>query len=209
MTAEREFFVVKPELVQSDPWVELVRRERELGEVHERMLLALQYVKGERDAALVLGDASKVQAKYLLEQAGFGLVTDVDISPSLGDDEVVPLSEERLKRIVSPFDGYMPPEESFNFIYGKSLAFNPKETTPEVLLRMQLALTEGGIFSAAWAGEYDEFRSKHYSQEELEQLYIQSGLHILHMDNRTPEEVRGLNSTRVAHLIDIIAEKSN
>ncbi len=209
MTAEREFFVVKPELVQSDPWAELVRRERELGEVHQRMLLALQYVKGERDAALVLGDASKVQAKYLLEQAGFGLVTDVDISPSLEDNEVVPLSEERLRRIVSPFDGYVPPEESFNFIYGKSLAFNPKETTSDVLLRMRDALTGDGVFSAAWAGEYDEFRSKHYSQEELEQLYIQSGLHILHMDNRTPEEVRGLNSTRVAHLIDIIAEKSN
>lgn len=207
MSAERDFFAAKPELVQSDPWVELVRKERELGEVHERMLLALQYVQGKRDAALVLGDASKIQAKYLLEQADFGSVIDVDISPSLVDDEVIPLSEGRLKRIVSPFDGYMPPEESFNFIYGKSLAFNPKETTPEVLLRMHVALTEGGIFSAAWAGEHDEFRSKHYSQEELEQLYSQSGLRILHMDNRTPREVQGLSSTRVAHLIDIIAKR--
>lgn len=209
MSSERDFFVAKPELAQLDPWAELVRKERELGEVHERMLLALQYVQGKRDAALVLGDASKVQVKYLLGEAGFGVVTDVDISPSLVDDEVVPLSEARLKRIVSPFDGYIPSEESFNFIYGKSLAFNPKDTTSDVLLRMRGALTGDGVFSAAWAGEYDEFRSKHYSQEELEQLYAQSGLHILHMDNRTPREVQGLNSTRVAHLIDIIAEKSN
>ena len=191
-----------------DPWREAILAERKYSG-HEPMLVnALNDYGGKRDNALILGDASLVQAEYLLEKKNFIHIIDVDVSPTLLDDEIIQKDDTRLERIVLPFDQYDPSGEKFDLIYGKSIAFNPKETIQKVLQGLSESLNEEGIFFATWGAEGDSYRHGiFYSLEEINNLYSNANLEII--ENReTDKPVRGLlGHPARAHRFDVLAKK--
>lgn len=161
-----------------DRWRSAILKEREYPDKREAMLqeILLEY-KGERDNALILGDASLVQSNFLLNEEGFEKVTNVDSSPSLMDDDIIKISDQRLERVLKQFDTYEPPANTFNLIYGKSIAFNSKETTNEVLQKLAISLKEDGVFYAIWGMDGDSYREGiSYSEEELRNLYSDANL---------------------------------
>lgn len=197
---------VNPE--KPDIWRPAILSERQKGETYKSMLRALKYVGEVRDRALVLGDASLIQSKYLVEGAGFKHVVDVDSSPSIMDDDVISKDDTRVERIVQTFDGIVVDENSFDFIYGKSIAFNPKESIQSLLARLASSLKDGAVFCAVWAGEGDDFREEHYSEEELRELYSKNDLEIVLFEDGGLKKSEGLlGSIKMGHQILIIAKK--
>ncbi len=191
-----------------DPWRKAILVERENPRYDPMLIGALDMYEGERNNALILGDASLVQAEYLIEKERFGHVVDVDLSPTLLDDEIVRKDDSRLERIVLPFDQYDPSTEKFDLIYGKSIAFNPKETIQEVLKRLSEALSDEGMIFAIWAGEGDSFRKGiAYSSEEIKNLYDQSDLEILKMKEFNRSDA-GLIRPGTVHEFKVLARKN-
>ncbi|MGA3193232.1 MAG: hypothetical protein ABSD73_12160 [Candidatus Bathyarchaeia archaeon] len=191
-----------------DTWREAILTERKSNKIHEPMKKALSYTNGHRNNALILGDASLVQSKYLIEVEKFSRVVDVDISPALLDDGPVGRNDQRLERVVKPFDEFLPPTDTFDFIYGKSIAFNPKKTVRTLLDGLNHSLKSDGIFCAVWAAEGDSFRNVQYTEEELRRLYSNSGLEIIDLDCQPAVPNRGLLRPGISHTINVIAKKT-
>lgn len=183
---------LKNNFENSDPWRKAILSERERKGYEPMLEKALGEYAGERENALILGDASLVQADFLLEQHNFAHVVDVDSSPTLLDDVIVKRDDTRLERVVSTFDEYDFSEKEFDLVYGKSIAFNPKETVEALLKNITSTLTEKGIFYAVWAGEKDSYRHGiFYTLDEIQDLYSEVGLEIMEM-NESSNPVPGL-----------------
>ncbi len=189
-----------------DPWRKAILKERESGRVQPMMINTSRLVS-QKQNALILGDACLVNSNYLLNEAGFSCVINVDTSISLLDNDIISLDDKRLERIVSSFDEYDAPESFFDFIYGKSIAFNSKVTIELLMDRLQRSLRSGGIFSAVWAGAGDTFRPVHYTEKELVDLYEHSGFTIKFLKNYQPQKVNGLLSSGVSRNIIVTATK--
>lgn len=194
-----------------DHWREAILKERENGKIHPYMLFGLKHVKNTAESnALVLGDASLIQCRYLLEISHFNHVTDVDLSPTLLDDGVLSqLTESKITRTVSRFDTYDFPLQAFDFIYGKSIAFNPKETLGTLLSKISDSLTDHGIFCAVYGLESDSFRPKQYTREEILNLYNKNKLEILEAEVEGPVPIPGLINPGTRHQITIVARKKS
>ena len=177
---------------KKDEWRDAILKERENKSIDPFLKEILLSYKGERKNALLLGDASLVQSNWFLNDQGFEHVVDVDSSPSLLDDEIVPLSDTRLERVMTTFDLYDSKGQEFDCIYGKSIAFNPKELTPNLLKDLSRTLTNDGVFYAVWAGAGDSYRQGiSYTEEEIESLYKDAGFEILKKEE-IEEQVKGL-----------------
>lgn len=188
-----------------DPWRQAILEERKHIYLDPLLEQVLENYEGSKDTALVLGDASLVQSSLLCKK-GFKHIVDVDSSPSLMDDDIVSITDHRVERVLSEFDQYHP-KGSFDLIYGKSIAFNPKETTPKLLQTLSEALTENGILYAVWGGEGDSFRENIvYSLEELERLYAEANLKITRKVVRD-NNISGLLELGRAHTIKIVAKR--
>ena len=193
---------------EDNGWKNAILAERKSGVVQSEMIESLSFLQEDRNSSLILGDACMINSKYLLDN-GFNSVVDVDSSPLLLDDEIVPVNDTRLNRVVLKFSEYEPADSRFDFIYGKSIAFNSKDTTPDLLYKLSNSLTENGVFSAVWAAEGDTFRSVFYTKEELEKLYNDAGLEIIKIIDTGIKENKGLIKKGDVHEIIIFAKKSN
>lgn len=190
----------------NDPWRKAILSERSRG-AHEQMIKGLEQYKGSRNHALTLGDASLVQANYLLTKAGFNMVTDVDSSPTLLDEEVIsPNDRAKLKKVLSTFTDFEYPESEYDFIYGKSIAFTPKQEAAHVLKNISKSLKPGGIFSAVWAMDGDSFRKEFYTKQELESLYEETSLDIITFEEES-RMTEGLVTPGKVHAALLIAKK--
>jgi len=191
----------------NDRWRKAILSERENGAVHKPMIRGLSHFEGQKNAALILGDASLVQSKYLLDTAGFARVVDVDSSPTLLDDDIISLDDTRLTRVLLPFDQYEFPVNTFDFVYGKSIAFNPKETIKTVLKNIFDSLNNGGIYAGEYAAEGDSFRNVFYTEEELNQLHMEAGFKIIAIIHPPSIETEGLVRPGTAHTIRVFTKK--
>jgi len=188
-----------------DKWRPAILAEREKNKIHHYLITALQFVK-EKDSALILGDASLIQTKYLIEEAGFKQVIDVDSSPSILDNGILTDNQDGfVTRIISTFEEYNPPINSFDFVYGKSIAFVKKSDLEKVLNQICLSLKQNGIFSAVWGLSGDSFRPK-LDQQTLERIYNNAGFEIIKKDFEQAEK-RGLITMGTVHTIHIIAKR--
>jgi SAM-dependent methyltransferase len=192
----------------TDPWREAILVERKHLHMEKMLKHILDSYEGERKNALVLGDASLVQSLLLLEKQKFEHIVDVDSSPSLMDDDIISINDPRLERVLSDFDKYDLPVDSFDLVYGKSIAFNPKETTPLLLEKISQSLKESGLFYATWAGEGDSFREGiYYSFDELKRMYENSNLAIFEKQIKDIPMEGLLGGKGRAHTIKIAARK--
>jgi SAM-dependent methyltransferase len=186
-----------------DPWRLSILAERGREPAHTIMKKALLLLERPKNDALILGDASLIQSRHLIEEAGFKSVVDVDISPSLLDDFY---EHERLKKELSAFERYEPPQASFDFIYGKSISFYPKENIPEYLKQLKASLRDNGVFAAEWARQEDTFSRQRYALEEIDAMYEASGFEIVEMITGPPRDVKGLVVPGVGHTVRVIAK---
>lgn len=135
-----------------DIWRNAILAERNYPP-HKTLINCLNKIDQQIEKALVLGDASMVNVKYLIEEVGVNQVVDVDSSPTLLDEVYFKKDDIRLKRIVKPFDEFKMPKDAFDFIYGKSISFNKRVRNDMLLKRINKALTTNGIFLAVWLGK--------------------------------------------------------
>jgi hypothetical protein len=192
-----------------DRWRPAILAERKYNYVHSVMIDSVERYIPVRKNALLLGDASLIQSKYLLDIGKFSHVTNVDCSPTLLDDEIISLSDKRLERVVETFDQYDFSSRTFNFVYGKSIAFNPKPTVFSLVAQIEQSLDTDGIFAAVWAGSADTFRPIHYSKEELLHLYKSNNLEIISFTDQPAARVKGLLDEGIAHNLQIVARKKS
>jgi hypothetical protein len=191
-----------------DPWRPAILAERKNRSMEKMLENTLASYEGDRKNALILGDASLVQSHLLLEEQNFKHVVDVDSSPSLMDDDIVPVADLRLERIVSEFDKYEPAADTFDLIYGKSIAFNPKATIEEVLKKISLALTSTGIFYGTYGGEGDSYRHEiSYTLQEIKDLYQKANLQIIENFERDKAVSGLLGRQGRAHTFMILAKR--
>lgn len=134
-----------PEKNNKDRWEKAIILERLRGP-HSFMIHSLQEVTV-KESALILGDACKVNSKFLIEQAGFESVDNVDQSPLINDDYYV---SEKLHNHQILFGDFNLPENKYNFIYGKSISFLKPELLEKILLKIEKSLKKGGIFTSVW-----------------------------------------------------------
>jgi hypothetical protein len=198
-----------PDDTPTDKWRKAILKERENAHIQPLLMATVKKINpNQRHSALVLGDASLVYVKYLLDIARFKHVVDVDASPSLMDDEFGLGADIRLKRVQSPFDKYQPAAgELFDLVYGKSIAFNPKDTIVELLKTIKAVLTTQGVFAAEFAGEKDTFRKIHYTNEELHKLFTDAGFGDIQIKELLPKNITGLVREGVTHTFRVLTKK--
>ena len=138
----------------------------------------------ERKSALVLGDASHVVASTLVNEMKFRQATVIDADPLVLDDYLMPTNDQRYTKVLSTFSDYNPPEDSFDFIYGKSIAFVPRKDIENFLLRLRNSLKQSGLFCAVFTGEADSWRPYPYTREELEDLFVKTGFLLINYQDR-------------------------
>ena len=81
-----------------------VLEERRANRVHPILRKIVSEIgPTKRRMALVLGDASLIQTRFLLNEALFRKVVVVDYSCHLLDDEIIPMDDPRLVRELSQY----------------------------------------------------------------------------------------------------------
>ncbi len=190
----------------NDSWRDAILAERQLNHVHTVMHEGLAHLHGERNRALILGDASLVQAKHLSEVEHFPEVVVVDASPTLMDAGAG-IDDNKITRVMSNFDRYDLPQSSFDFIYGKSIGFNPKRTVPPLLKKIHAGLRDEGVFVAVWAGHQDTYRPVHYTDDEVRILYARAQLEIIYLEIGEPVQNSGLITAGTTHSITVFARR--
>jgi hypothetical protein len=190
-------------------WHDAIQEERKIGYDHVNYfeIPLNKFVPLEkRDNALVLGDASQLVTESLVKKHGFKHATVVDGDPLVLDEYKLKNDDEHFTKIKSNFSDYIPPENTFNFIYGKSIAFTPKEDLSNLLNNLYSSLASEGFFIAVCGAEGDTFRKEHYTKEELDELYKKAGFKVLFI-KESSKEVTGLTEPGLVHDIKIAAKK--
>ena len=134
-----------PEKSKEDKWERAILLERERPP-HPTMIDSLTEVL-DKDSALILGDACKVNSKFLIEQAGFQSVDNVDQSPLINDDYYI---SDKLHNHQVLFGDFDFPENKYDFIYGKSISFLKPKILEKILIKIKESLKPGGIFTSIW-----------------------------------------------------------
>lgn len=106
----------------------------------------LNYIKN-RDNALILGDACKVNSKFLIEHARFNHVDNIDQSSLVVDDYY---NSSQLSNFQTFFGSFNYPKNKYDLVYGKSITFTKKEVLPKVLKNIEDSLQSGGFFLSSW-----------------------------------------------------------
>lgn len=177
---------------RQDPWRKAILKEREIARISKTLKSALSKYEGDHKNALILGDASLVQSRFFLEEEKFEHVVNVDSSPSIMDNEIVSIQDQRLERFQKEFDEYDFDQKKFDFVYGKSIAFNPKETVEDLLKNIAASLNEKGMFYALYGGEGDSYRDGiSYTWDEIQKLYNDNHLQIVDY-KEVDREVEGI-----------------
>lgn len=127
-------------------WKNAITQERKSGPHSLLTFTAKKYVR-DFDNALILGDACQVNSKFLGDDAGFAHIDNVDSSPLVQDHYY---DSEKMNPILSSFEAFKIPENSYNLIHGKSITFLEKEKLTEFLNQVKNGLKTGGIFSSIW-----------------------------------------------------------
>ncbi|MBP9782712.1 MAG: hypothetical protein KBC50_03215 [Candidatus Pacebacteria bacterium] len=101
------------------------------------------------------------------------------------------------------------PKDSFDFIYGKSIAFVPRGDIEVFLQRLRESLKQNGLLCAVFSGEGDTWRPYAYSREELEELFVKSGF--LLTNYKAIQEARDALDGKVgtAHELLILARRDD
>lgn len=179
-----------------DIWQKAILEERNQPP-HKSMIECIQKYHPSINNVLILGDASMVNAKYLIDTLDVGRVVDVDSSPVLLDEVYFDKNDERLERHVKTFDSYKFPDSSFDFIYGKSISFNARAKNEKVLKGIMDSLTVDGIFFGVWLGKnsYVGKAEFWYDENEIREMYEKADLEIKEIVHNGPKEGNCLDGT--------------
>lgn len=189
---------------QKRTWHDDIMAERNLRHDHSTYLdepLQKYVMYEQRDDCLILGDASHVVTNGLVEKRFFAHATVVDSDPLVLDEYLLPNDDARFTKILSDFLDYTPKEDAFNFVYGKSVAFIPKDRMGEFLSRIHACLKKRGVLCAILAGEKDTFRPVHYSREEIEELFKKNKFLVRSIEEAERKSVGLINSGYVHEFI--------
>src|SRR5690606_37090316 len=102
---------------------------------------------------------------------------NVDQSPLINDDYYV---SEKLHNHQMYFGEFHFPENTYDFIYGKSITFLKEEYLEEVLLKIEKSLKQDGVFLSTWLlPESTSVTSGKWDPEILEKILNNLNLTIL------------------------------
>ncbi|MBI3494835.1 class I SAM-dependent methyltransferase [Candidatus Saccharibacteria bacterium] len=159
---------------------------------------------------LILGDASKVNAAWLINEAGTNHVTVVDSSHMLLDENVLSPDNPKLTCIKSDFTEYKPTtNDSFDMVYGKSITFCPKSYIRSLLELIHECLELNGIFIATFGGKEDSFRHENYTRVELIELLEGAGFELINIEEVGPEQSAGLVVPGTQHYFRVTSQRRN
>jgi hypothetical protein len=198
---------------EKNKWHAAIQAEREKNNTHTRYFefpVDAFLSVDERNNALVLGDASHVVTSTLVNSMKFEHATVIDGDPLVLDDYLMPENDKRYTKVHSIFSDYMPPEDSFDFIYGKSIAFTPRQDIETVLRRLRNSLKKSGLFCAVFTGEGDSWRPYPYTREELEDLFVKTGFLLINYQDRERKSNNLVgDSVGTAHELLILARRGD
>ena len=200
---------VKPEETY---WHKAIIAEREQWNTHLNVFKSsVESFLGsqERGNALVLGDASHVATSTLVNELKFERATTIDGDPLVLDDYLMPVGDERYTKVLSTFSEYTPPKDSFDFIYGKSIAFVPRGDIEVFLKRLRESLKQSGLLCAVFTGEGDTWRPYAYTREELEGLLVKSGFLLIDYTTKKVTTPALLGGTGTAHELFVLARRDD
>ncbi len=193
-----------PEKPKGDKWERAILLEREKQPTHSLMIKALREVAN-KNSALILGDACKVNSKYLIEESGFQSVDNVDQSPLINDDYYV---SEKLHNHQVLFGDYDFPENKYDFIYGKSITFLHKEILEKTLLKIEKSLKQDGIFTSIWLLPKNTMVSiGKWEKEKIEKALGNLQLTILSQQEILQEGKNLGGKEGVSHCLEVVMKK--
>jgi hypothetical protein len=193
-----------PEKPNGDKWGRAILLEREKQRTHPLMIEALREVVN-KDSALILGDACKVNSKYLIEESGFQSVDNVDSSPLINDDYYV---SEKLHNYEVLFGSFEFPENKYDFIYGKSITFLKKELLEKMLLKIEKSLKTGGVFVSTWLlSKNTTVPFGKWEEGEIEKVLVNINLTTL-LKKEILQEGKNLSGNDgISHYLELVMKK--
>lgn len=192
-----------PEKLKKDAWEQAILLERNQS-VHLSMIRSLDQVT-RKESALILGDACKVNSRYLIEESGFQSVDNVDASPLINDDYYV---SEKLHNHEMVFGGFHFPESKYDFIYGKSISFLHKEILEKTLLKIEKSLKQDGIFTSIWLLPKNTMVSiGKWEKERIEKALENLQLTILSQQEILQEGKNLGGKEGVSHCLEVVMKK--
>ena len=192
-----------PEKMKRDIWKQAILSERK-GSVHPTMIRALDKVV-HKESALILGDACKVNSRYLIEESGFQNVDNVDSSPLINDDYYV---SEKLHNHEALFGDFNFPENSYDFIYGKSITFLHEKILEKTLLKIEQSLKQGGVFISTWLlPETTTVLFGKWEKEKIEKSLKDLQLTILFQQEIKQEAINLLGEKGVSNYLEVVMKK--
>ncbi len=152
-------------------WAKAIQAERNLPP-HSSMIVGLGFLPTEnRQNACILGDACCINSRYLIEEAKFSHVDNIDRSPLLLDGFY---ESPKLTKHNMLFGSYEFPQNTYDFVYGKSITFALEHLLPRMISNIIESLNIGGIFTAEWCLEQNEqgpASLANHEQSTIEKLY--------------------------------------
>lgn len=190
-------------------WKNAILKEREVWKVDPKSLLAFAITKylEKFDNALILGDACQVESQYLGEIVGFAHIDNVDSSPLVMDHYY---NSEKMTPILSSFEALQIPENTYDFVHGKSVTFIEKNKLTEFLEKVKQGLRIGGIFSSIWFLSRNSIMSQdNWEKSDLMKIIQESGLELIYEKEIEGESIN-LHSKRMnRHELCIILKKTS
>lgn len=157
------------------------------------------------DSALILGDACKVNSKYLIEQAGFKNVDNVDASPLINDDYY---ASEKLHNYEMLFGAFDFPENKYDFIYGKSITFLLPKLLEKTILKIENSLKKDGIFASVWFLPKSTMVSNdNWEKDVIENVFKKTNLTIISIIENCIATKNLGGKEGISHTLTIVARK--
>lgn len=186
-------------------WKNAIEQERKSGPHSLVIFTVKKYVKN-FDNALILGDACQVNSKFLGDDAGFAHIDNVDSSPLVQDHYY---DSEKMNAILSSFEAFKIPENSYDLIHGKSITFIEKDKLTEFLTQVKNGLKAGGIFSSIWNLPRSTIMPEaNWDKTELEQMLKKTELEFIYEKEIEEDTVSLLNRKSHRHEWGIIMRKN-
>jgi hypothetical protein len=192
-----------PEKIKQDRWERAILIERN----HSPQSLLIKTLDKitHHDSALILGDACKVNSKYLIEQEDFKSVDNVDASPLINDDYY---KSEKLHNHQMLFGAFDFPENKYDFIYGKSITFLLPKLLEKTILKIENSLKKDGIFTSLWLlPENTTISNNNWEKDVIENVFKKTNLTIVStVENCVAAKNLG-GKEGISHTLTIVARK--
>jgi SAM-dependent methyltransferase len=192
-------------VTRHDPWEKAILLERKFPP-QPSLLKTISYLQNKNNA-LILGDACQINSRYLIEKIGFEHIDNIDGSPVILD-QFYDSPKMSVYNLFFPQFHY--PENTYDFVYGKSLTFIKPEYIEDILKKIAASLKIGGIFSSVWNLPQSTRKSVFsgiWEKNDIERYLQETGL-IITSSEEIIEESKSLSGELgLEHRLEIIMRK--